>query len=204
MKTYEGKTIMEALNNASKDLEIPVTVLKTKANIISHKKDLFSSKYIIGIFNNFTVFSYATSYLDLMLAFLGAKATYTRNFDKTSGVITIDIQTDEGSKVIGKNGETLKALNNLTRSACFNHFGGKYRILLNCGDYKENKYAKITALVNKLAQDVEESGVPTVLNPMPADERRVVHNVILGFPDLESPSIGDGKERHIIIRKKRQ
>lgn len=95
-------------------------------------------------------------------------------------------------------------MNNLTRSACFNHFGGKYRILLNCGDYKENKYAKITALVNKLAQDVEESGVPTVLNPMPADERRVVHNVILGFPDLESPSVGDGKERHIIIRKKRQ
>ena len=83
-------------------------------------------------------------------------------------------------------------------------FGGKYRILLNCGDYKENKYAKITALVNKLAQDVEESGVPTVLNPMPADERRVVHNVVLGFPDLESPSIGDGKERHIIIKKKRQ
>lgn len=38
MKTYEGKTIMEALNNASKDLGIPVTVLKTKANIISHKK----------------------------------------------------------------------------------------------------------------------------------------------------------------------
>ena len=36
------------------------------------------------------------------------------------------------------------------------------------------------------------------------DERRVVHNVILGFPDLESPSVGDGKERHIIIRKKRQ
>ena len=49
-----------------------------------------------------------------------------------------------------------------------------------------------------------ESGVPTVLNPMPADERRVVHNVVLGFPDLESPSIGDGKERHTIIRKKRQ
>lgn len=202
MKTYEGKSFSEALDKAASDLGTPVAVLKGKATIISQKKGLFSTTVTIGIFNEKDVFEFASSYLGKLLSFIGADGTYTCGYDPSSSVLTVDVKTKDGSKVIGKNGETLKALNTLVRSACFNRFGGKYRILLNCGDYKEIKYAKLINLARRLANDVERSGVPASLNPMSADERRVVHNALLEFPNLESPSVGEGKERHIIIQRR--
>lgn len=202
MKTYEGKTVLEALNNASKDLKVPVDELKKKANIIKQVKGFMGSKVIIGIFNNQTVYSFAIDYLNVLLDFIGAKATYMKSFSKETSMITIDIQTEDASLVIGKNGETLKALNTLVRSACFYTFGGKYKILLNCGDYKENRYSKISMYVNQICLDVDNSGVAASLTPMPADERRIVHNMVMEYPSLESVSIGEGRERHIVIRKK--
>lgn len=203
MKTYEGKTVLEALKNASNDLNVPVDELKKKANIVKQVKSLMGNKVIIGIFNNQTVYLYATEYLNQLLAFLGASGTYTKSFNKETSMININIDTYDGSLVIGKNGETLKALNTLVRSACFNTFGGKYKILLNCGDYKENRYNKIIAYVRQLCQDVSNSGVAASLTAMPADERRMVHNLVLEeYPWLESVSMGEGRERHIVIRKK--
>lgn len=202
MKTYEGKTLSEALNKAAVELNVPVSQIKPKAKIISQKKTLFTSSVVIGIFNNRDVFEYAVSYLSNLLDFIGASGTFQRQFNKETFVINIQIDSEDGSKIIGKNGETLKALNTLVRSACFNKYGGKYKILLNCGNYKEQKYEKLEILTRKIAYDVQKSGVPASLRPMPADERRVVHNTLLEFPDLESPSVDTGKNRHIIIRKK--
>lgn len=204
MKTFEGKTYAEALKKASEELNMSVDILKGKARIISEKKGLFSTTVLIGIFSNKDVYEYAIGYLGKMLDFIGVSGSYVKKWDKATSMITIEITSDDASKVIGKNGETLKALNTLVRSACFNHFGDKYRILLNCGEYKEHKYAKLIALSKKLAKDVMESGVPASLDPMSADERRVVHNALLEFPEIESPSIGTGKERHIIIQKRKQ
>lgn len=202
MKTFEGRSFNEALSKAATELKLPTDILRAKAKIISEKKGLFSTTVTIGIFSNRDVYDFAIGYLDQLLSFIQVKGSYLKKWDKATSMITIEITSDDPSKVIGKNGETLKALNTLVRSACFNHFGDKYKILLNCGEYKEHKYAKLIALSRKMAKDVLRSGIPASLDPMSADERRVVHNALLEFPDIESPSIGTGKDRHIIIQKR--
>lgn len=202
MKTFEGRSFNEALSKAATELKLPTDILRAKAKIISEKKGLFSTTVTIGIFSNRDIYDFAIGYLDQLLSFIQVKGSYLKKWDKATSMITIEITSDDPSKVIGKNGETLKALNTLVRSACFNHFGDKYKILLNCGEYKEHKYAKLIALSRKMAKDVLRSGIPASLDPMSADERRVVHNALLEFPDIESPSIGTGKDRHIIIQKR--
>ena len=101
-------------------------------------KKLFSRKVTIGIYTLADVIEFAVNYLETIgeMLELSIKATATLSDD----VIKIDISSDYSPKVIGHNGETLRALNELTRSACFNKFGGHYRILLNCDNYKDEKY----------------------------------------------------------------
>ncbi len=200
METFEGKTFNEALQAASKASGKSVAELKPSAHVIREAKTLFSVKVIIGIFTVDDVFKYACGYLSMLLDIFRCKATYQKSFNAPTNVLTIEIISDYGSKIIGKNGETLKALNTLVRSAVFNVYGGTYRILLDCDNYKSAKYLKISALAKSTALDVQRSHIPAVLPPMSSDERRIVHEALSGMVDIDDPSVDDGKKRHIVIK----
>lgn len=200
MKTYEGKNIAACLQLAQKDTGMDIEVLKHSYHVISKKKTLFTSSIVISVFSEEDLAKFAYSYLDTILAFLGVKGTYTYTYDQKTKLITITISSDNGSQVIGKNGENLKSINTLVRSAVFNQYGGDYRILLDCDGYKEMKYAKIKSLALKMAKDVKRSHVPASLPPMPSDERRIVHEVLAGMTDIDDVSVGDGKKRHVVIK----
>ena len=149
MKTFEGKTEQEALQLAAADLgKKPEEI---EYYVISDVKKLFSRKVTIGIYTLADVIEFAVNYLETIgeMLELSIKATATLSDD----VIKIDISSDYSPKVIGHNGETLRALNELTRSACFNKFGGHYRILLNCDNYKDEKYQRITRIAKRVASE---------------------------------------------------
>ena len=73
------------------------------------------------------------------------------------------------------------------------------RILLNVGDYKDNKYEKIEKIASKCAREVLKTKATVVLDPMPADERRIVHNALTKFKNISTQSEGTGNKRHIVI-----
>lgn len=200
MENYVGKTLIDAMKNASKATGLSLETVRGIAHVIAEKKTLLSSQVIIGLFSERDVYAYACTYLDKVLALLRVRASYKLDYDSSNQVIKIIIETDRGSQVIGRNGENLKAINTLVRSAIFNRYGGDYRILLDCDGYKDIKYQKIISMAKRAAEDVLASHLPTVLPPMPADERMVIHRALSGLRDLEVSSTGDGKHRHIVIR----
>lgn len=200
MKTYEEKTLSACLALAQKDTGLSLDILKRNYHIISKKKNLFSTVVTIAFFTEKDVCDFAYEYLDKLLAMIGAKGTYTADYDESSHVITITIKSEDGSKVIGKNGENLKALNTLVRSAIFNKFGPDYRLLLDCDGYKGMKYNKIKKTALAAANDVQRSHIPASLPPMPSDERRIVHETLAGMRNISAESVDDGKKRHIVIK----
>ncbi len=200
MKKYDGKNFEDALATAAKDLGKSTAEIRPLANIVSQKKSLFSTRTTIGLFTADDVFAYACGYLDTVLTAMGAKAVFAKRLDAKTNVLTIVVSSDQGAKIIGKNGETLKALNTVVRSAVFNEFGGKFRILLDCDNYKQVKYEKIRILARNTAEDVRTSHIPASLPPMSSDERRIVHEALAGMRDIDDPSVDDGKKRHIVIK----
>lgn len=197
MKKYEGKTEEEAVNKALTDLGIE-DKKDLNYQVISVKSNMFGQTVTIGIYAINDVIVFADDYIKKCLKALGIEGSTEAKYE--DGIIKLNIVTIRNKSVIGRNGDTLRSINELTRSACFNRFGGHYRILLNCDGYKENKYYKYSQLARKTANEVISTHVTAVLDPMTSDERRIIHQALTDYPNIKTQSIGTGHRRHITIQ----
>lgn len=197
MNRYEGKTEEEAVKKACEDLGI--SDAKTlNYQVISIKKSLFSKVVTIGIYSINDVIVFADDYIKRCLRALGVEGSTEAKYE--DGVIKLNIVSPKNKTVIGRNGDTLRSINELTRSACFNRFGGHYRILLNCDGYKEDKYKKFSFIARRYAAQVRRTHITVTLDPMTSDERRIIHQVLTGYPNIKTQSLGTGHKRHITIQ----
>lgn len=196
MNKYEGKTEEEAVKKACADLNVEEKDLNYQ--VISVKKTLFTKTVTIGIYTINDVIVFADDYIKRCLKALGITGSTEAKYE--DGVIKLNIVSPKNRAVIGRSGETLRSINELTRSACFNRFGGHYRILLNCDGYKENKYEKYASMARHYASEVSRTHVTVVLDPMTSDERRVIHQALTGYPHIKTQSLGTGHKRHITIQ----
>ena len=197
MKEFEGKTLEECLEKASQELNVGVDSLKYE--IVEESKSLFSKRTVIHTFDLEDVVEYAKKYVLDVIESLGLNATCSSKM--TEDIIHLDLSAEEdASRIIGRGGETLKALNELVRGAVSNKFGEFYRILLNINDYKDKKYEKLIERARRIARDVKNTRVTAELDPMPSDERRVIHNALSNDVHLKTLSVGTGKNRHVTIQ----
>lgn len=196
MKKYVAKTIDDALELAAG--EMGVAKEEICYEVLEEKKGLFSKKAEIAVYELSDAVAYAQKYLETGIAQFGIAAQTTARI--TDEIIHIKIESDHNSILIGKNGRTLQALNELTKLAVSAKFKKRYRILLDINDYKDGKYDKIISIAKRVARDVQRTKVTATLDAMPADERRVVHNALNGMPHIKTESIGEGQHRQITIK----
>jgi spoIIIJ-associated protein len=197
MNKYEGKTEEEAVKKACEDLGID-DAKSLNYQVISVKKTLFSKTVTIGIYSINDVIIFADDYIKRCLHALGIEGSTEAKYE--DGVIKLNIVTARNKNVIGRNGDTLRSINELTRSACFNRFGGHYRILLNCDGYKETKYSKFVSVARRYARDVQRTHETIILDPMTSDERRIIHQALSDMPNIKTQSLGTGHKRHVTIQ----
>jgi spoIIIJ-associated protein len=141
---------------------------------------------------------FAEDYLTRSISQFGIDVT-TKS-ELRGDIIYITLDTSRNPILIGKNGKTLQALNELVRLATSSKFKKRFRILLDINDYKDGKYDKVIAIARRIARDVVKTKIDITLDPMPADERRVVHNALSGTPNIKTESVGEGHRRAISIR----
>jgi len=196
MKQYTTKTLEEALAEAEKDLGIPAKDLSYQ--IIEEKIGLFSKKVVVEVYEMSDVVKFAQDYLVKAISLLGIEVKTTASLN--DGIINVTLDTTRNPILIGKNGKTLQALNELVRLATSSKFKRRYRILLDINDYKEGKYDKVISIAKRIARDVVRTKIDVTLDPMPADERRVVHNALSGMPNIKTESVGEGHRRAICLR----
>ncbi len=195
MEIYLGKTVDEALEAASKALGIPVTDL---IYLVADKKvGIFSKKFQVEIYNLEDVARFAEDYLLNVIDNLGIESNAESVIE--DNVIRITIDSTHNPILIGKGGVTLQALNELVKLAANNHFHKRFRILLDINGYKDNKYGKLSRYARKVARDVQKTKTTYTFDPMPADERRAIHNACNGIKNIKTESIGEGKSRQVQI-----
>ena len=196
MKTYIAKTLEDVLAQAEKELKIPANDLSYK--IVDEKTGIFSRKLVVEVYEVSDAIAFAEAYLIKTISQMGIDVTAQTTLK--DDIINITINSSRNPILIGKNGITLQALNELVRLATSSKFKKRFRILLDINDYKEAKYDKVIAIAKRIARDVTRTTVDVTLDPMPADERRMVHGALTGMPNIKTESVGEGHHRAICIR----
>jgi spoIIIJ-associated protein len=123
------------------------------------------------------------------------------------GDLDIDVDGDRAavsivgadlSQLVGRDGEVLEALQELTRLAVFRETGDRSRLMLDISGYRAEKRQQLVELAERLVAQVRESGEPVSLDPMSPFERKVVHDAVAAA-GLTSESEGAEPRRFVVI-----
>jgi spoIIIJ-associated protein len=123
------------------------------------------------------------------------------------GDLDMDVEGDRASVqidgadlqlLVGRNGEVLEALQELTRLAVYRETGERSRLMLDVGGHRAEQRTRLVALAEKSIAEVKENGEPLSLDPMSAFERKVVHDAVAAA-GLTSESEGAEPKRHVVI-----
>lgn len=112
--------------------------------------------------------------------------------------IVADEETTDLSNLVGKDGEVLDALQELTRLAVLTATGERSRLILDIAGYRTDRAAQLQDIAEEAIDEARKSGEPVHLEPMSAYERKLVHDVIADA-GLHSESEGESARRHIVI-----
>ena len=123
------------------------------------------------------------------------------------GDIDIDVENNRaaiaivGAKLdnlVGRDGEVLDALQELTRLAVQSSTGDRSRLMLDISGFRENRRTDLKALADEKAAEAKASGAPIKLKPMNAFERKIVHDRIQEL-GLTSESEGEDPNRFVVV-----
>jgi spoIIIJ-associated protein len=102
------------------------------------------------------------------------------------------------SQLVGRNGEVLEALQELTRLAVYRETGERSRLMLDISGYRAEKREQLVRLADETISRVRETGEPVSLDPMSPFERKVVHDAVAAA-GLTSESEGVEPRRHVVV-----
>lgn len=158
---------------------------------------MFNKKIVIDVYDLSDVIRYAEDYILSVIDSLEIESTLNSRLD--NNIIRITIDSTHNPILIGKKGQTLQAINELTKLAVSNHFKRRFRILLDINGYKDSKYVKLSRMARRAAKEVQTTRTTYTFEPMPADERRAIHNACAGMDHIKTESIGEGTHRQVQI-----
>jgi spoIIIJ-associated protein len=141
---------------------------------------------------------YAKKYLEDVLSFFGLNTdVYATSEDD---VIELNIpSTHLNGFLIGQRGDTMRSLQFIVSNALRNNNYEYTRVNIDVADYKKQRAERLAEKAQEWIQDVKKSGKPLDLQPMNAADRRIVHKVA-GEAGLGTESVGEGRDRHIILK----
>jgi spoIIIJ-associated protein len=113
--------------------------------------------------------------------------------------LLLDIRGDELGALIGRRGETLASIQYLLRLMVNQRIKQWKNIVVDVEQYKERRVAQLTQLALRMAEQVAQSGRAVSLEPMPPNERRIVHLALRDHPTVYTQSSGEGDRRKVHI-----
>jgi spoIIIJ-associated protein len=143
-------------------------------------------------------FSKAEKYIKSVLRLMGVDANVL-TVEEDDGVrFSIDCGGNDGY-VIGRRGETLDALQYLVRLVVSRKRDDYRRVMVNVGDYREQREQTLRELALSSAGKAKKFGRNISLPPMSPYDRRIVHTTVQEFDGANSFSVGEGGERRVVV-----
>lgn len=198
MKKYTGKTLEELLQQIaseknSKVEDITYEVIEEKSGFLGVGKEITISAYTKEDIKDF-IYDYLMNYFE------NIEMDVTLEIEeKEENFFKITLNSSNNAILIGKNGQTLQAINTVLKAASSGKFKKRISLLVDINGYKDEKYRKECSLAARVAKSVQRTKTDAILDPMPNDERKAIHNHLQGWNNIVTVSEGEGNQRRLKI-----
>ena len=139
----------------------------------------------------------AGDYLERLLDIADVDGDIDMDVEGTRAVVAI--VGDGLDALVGPNGQTLEALQELTRLAVVQQTGVRSRLMLDIGGYRARRKVELTEIGSRAAQRALEEQQPVTLAPMTPFERKIVHDAVAAVDGVTSESEGVEPERRVVV-----
>ena len=149
--------------------------------------------------------------LDNLLGMLLLEGSY--EIEETDEGFLVSIETKDAGRLIGARGESLDALQLLVNQMVVKKVGfpakgelasGQKRVIIDVAGWKKQKEDELKRSAQSWGKQVLDTGKEMELEPLSAWQRRIVHMTISEMEGVESESVGEGRDRHIVIKPTNQ
>ena len=197
---FVGKTKEEAITKAMEGLNAKEEELVIVEKEI--KKSLFNKKAEIEAITKDDLNKEIRDYILKVVKEMGINAKIeTKTREET---IVFNLIAPETPILIGKNGRTIEALQNVTNQMISTNLGTYYRFIIDVNDYKSKRRARLEKTAKYTAKEVAKTKVEAHLEPMNSYERRIIHSVLSNSKDVITESEGEEPNRHVVIKPKQK
>ena len=198
MKKYTAKTLDEVLKQIAQEKncsieEITYEVLEEKKGILG-----FGGTTTVKAYTKQDIKEFIFEYLGTYFTDLNQAVSIEIIVEEDTFKVVLDAENN--AIIIGKAGQTLRAISNVLKAAVNNTFEKRVNVLVDVGNYKEDRYRKVKRIAQKVAREVKKTHIDAALDPMPNDERKVIHQYLSGMPNIKTESEGEGIKRHLVIK----
>jgi spoIIIJ-associated protein len=143
---------------------------------------------------------YSKKYLEDILSFFGLNTDVHATSE--DDVIELNVpSTHLNGFLIGQRGENMRALQFMVSNALKNQGYEYTRVNVDIADYKKQRAERLAERAEEWMKQIKDTGEPMDLKPMNAVDRRTVHKLAQEY-GLESESVGEGRDRHIVLKNK--
>lgn len=197
MNQYTAKSLEDLLKKVAAEKDVSVEelvyhVLEEKAGFLGLGTSVTAEVYALKDVSDF-----AKSYIDAFLKGLDIDAEV--EVEQRGSNLSISINAENNAILIGRGGKSLEGLGQLLRQVVSAEFKRRFFVRIDINNYKSDRYEKLKAMARRIAKQVQRSRVDVSLDPMPNDERRVIHKELTDFAHVRTVSEGDGRNRHLKI-----
>ena len=198
---------MEKISKVGKNFEETLAEILEENNLTQDeviyktgetKKGLFkSSTTEVIVYKKSDIYDFVKEFLKEVINNLGLEVSFETKqvHDRT----VIKMYSNNNNILIGHNGNTIKALENLVKQKIQLETGMFFVISLDVENYKDKKASRLERLAKQTAREVQKSHIDVHLENMNSYERRIVHNAISNFKGISSKSTGEEPNRHVVI-----
>lgn len=203
VQEFEGKSTEEAIELACAHFQVPPEELEIEIVSVGSTGifGLGSRKAKIRVTMREgpeeSLVPEAQEILEQLLQRMQESATVTAQ--QEGDRINLRIETGDAGLLIGKQGQTLDALQYLVTKILARKTRGKVRISIDVEAYRARHNQALAHLALKYGEKVKRSGKPITLNPMNPYDRRIVHLALQGDKDLKTVSRGEGLYKKVVI-----
>jgi spoIIIJ-associated protein len=146
------------------------------------------------------VVSGVTDILNTLLGLMGVQGNVEVLSEELP--LALNIKGDDLGILIGRRGQTLVALEYITKLIVVRWLKTWLPLTIDVGGYKKHRRDSLQKLALYLAEQVKSRHRALTMEPMPADERRIIHLTLADHPDVKTESTGEGENRKVVVLPK--
>ncbi len=140
-------------------------------------------------------------FLSGLIAAFGVQGSVARTTLDDGDTIELAVDGADVGMLIGPRGQTLSAIQELTRTVAQRRAGeGQPRLVVDVGGYRKARREALERFTREVADQVRSTGVVRVLEPMPPADRKVVHDTINTIEGVSTTSEGEEPRRRVVIQ----